>query len=726
MIKRILLYTLLLAGINSIAQDKMYIYRKDNHHLGANIDEIDSIGFITNTETGLFKVNDSVYKLPLNNIDSLIFGEDKDTVLITYNGNKVSIMNPFAFEGIDIQTSGADVTVYSSYDSKGVNFALSGSTTNGTFKLYSESGYNLILNNVGITNSDGPAINLQSGKKVYVTVAEGSSNTLTDGASYADAALDSEGEEEDQKAAFFGEGKMVFSGSGSLTINGNGDDQHALASDDWIEFDEAELIISSATKDGIHAKDGFTQLGGSIEIKASSDGIDGDDEYLTISGGTTDITVSGDKAKGLKSTMDMNLDGGEITITTSGGVELESSGSGYDPSYCNAISCDDTITISGTQLTISASGKSANGISSDETIIINSGAVDITCSGNGGTYTNEDGEKDTYHASCLKTDGDVIINNGTVTLTNSGDAGKGISCDADLYIGTASLSPTVNVTCTGDEVEISGGGGGRFGSNDGDADESKTIKSDKDVYINNGNITLSSTDDAIKADKSITIDNATVTINNSVEGIEAPEINVSNSTVEINASDDGFNATSGNGGESNDGSLLKITSGTIIINVSGGDGLDSNGDIEISGGTIIVHGPKSSPEVGLDYNGTCKMTGGFLVVSGISSQQTQAVSNSSTLYCVKATSNTQQSAGKLFHIETNAGTDIVTFAPNRAYSSVIFSSSNLTSGSTYKIFTGGSYTGGTENNGVYTGGSYSDGTQKSSFTISGTVTSSSF
>jgi hypothetical protein len=55
----------------------------------------------------------------------------------------------------------------------------------------------------------------------------------------------------------FCEGSIVLKGSGNLTINSFGAEQHALASDDDIEFQSGILTISSAVKDGIHGKDGF-------------------------------------------------------------------------------------------------------------------------------------------------------------------------------------------------------------------------------------------------------------------------------------------------------------------------------------------------------------------------------------------------------------------------------------------------------------------------------------
>jgi trimeric autotransporter adhesin len=216
-----------------------------------------------------------------------------------------------------------------------------------------------------------------------------------------------------------------------------------------------------------------------------------------------------------------------------------------------------------------------------------------------------------------------------------------------------------------------------------------------------------------------------VTIPNSIEGIESPFITINSGNVSVVSSDDCYNATFGNGGENNDGSLLTISGGYVVANTSGGDGLDSNGNMLINGGTVIVHGPQSAPEVGMDYNGTCNVNGGFLVISGTNSNMTQAPSSTSTQHSIKASSNQSLAASTLFHIQDASAVNILTFQPLRSYYSIVFSSSDLQSGASYSIYTGGTSTG-TNTNGLYTGGTYSGGTFKKTFTINSMITNVTF
>ncbi|MFH1120619.1 MAG: carbohydrate-binding domain-containing protein [Bacteroidota bacterium] len=742
--KRFLFAVSLISCMTLFAQEKMYIHKSDNLTLGAMISVTDSIYFSNDGSITFFRIGDSLAHYPTAEIDSITFGANSNTVFVTYNGTNVTIINPLAFEGVSVVAEGADVTVNSITETQDINYSLSGTTGDGMFKIYSEKRYNMLLNGVNLTNPDGPAINVQSEKKTTVILVEGKTNTVTDGVTYGDPAINGNGEEEDQDAAFFSEAKLVFTGSGTLIVNGYGEDQHALSSDDVIEINGGNISVLRAVKDGIHANDGITITAGTISVTSSGDGIDGDegfmlisggsittnnveddvkgiacDSTMVISGGTFNLTVTGDQSKALKSKQAMTLSGGNITIHASGNAVLEASGSGYDPSYCTAIKSDVTVTISGAAITITSSGLAGKGISSDTDIVMTSGTVAVTTTGNGAVYTNTSGVLDAYVATCLSADGNITLSGGSVTTTSSGSGGKGISVDGSLTIGTADLSPVLQITTTGTRIHISGSGPNASYA------EAKAIKSDGAVVINNGDITIASADDGIKSEISITINTASVNITNSVEGLEAPYITINSGDVNARASDDVINATFGDGGEQDDGSLLTINGGYIVLNTTGGDGLDSNGDILVTGGTTIVHGPPSSPEVGMDYNGTCNVNGGFLVISGTNSNMTQAPSNSSAQYSIKAVSNSSLSSSTLFHLQDASANNVLTFQPIRNYYSIVFSSSALVNGGTYSIYTGGICTG-TNNNGLYTGGTYSGGNFRKTFTITNKVTNVTF
>jgi hypothetical protein len=159
-----------------------------------------------------------------------------------------------------------------------------------------------------------------------------------------------------------------------------------------------------------------------------------------------------------------------------------------------------------------------------------------------------------------------------------------------------------------------------------------------------------------------------------------------------------------------------------VLNSSTGDALDSNGSIEMKSGTVILHGPKSQPEVAIDYNGTYNLSGGFLIASGPSSQMLEGPSSSSSQKSVTLVFRSSNSASAIFNLQNSSGNSLVTFKPARAYSTIVFSSAELVSGQTYSVYTGGSTTG-SEVGGLYTGGTYSGGTLRQSINLSGTTTS---
>ncbi len=729
------------------AQERIFIHKSDKNTLGASVTNTDSVYFSSDEQISFFSIGGNIHQFLVSEIDSLSFSQDT-VIYINYSENSVQIVNPYAFEGVTITSDGANVTVNSTIETQDLTYRLSGSTSQGTFKLYAQKRYNLQLNNISIANPIGPAINLQSSKKCTVVLMEATVNTLTDGTTYSTAPLNSEGDSEDQSATLFSEGKLIFSGSGSLNINAVGTDKHAIAGDDEIEIINGNIKINSSEKDGIHAKDGIAISGGEINVSAKADAIDGDNGYinitgakitttstiesaeaitcdstLTISGGELNITISGNQSKGIKSAQAMTLSGGTIVINTNGGVTLEADGSGYDPSYCTAIKCDAAINISGADITIVAKGIAGKGISSDTDINISSGTVIINSSGNGATYKNSSNETKAYNSTCLSSDQNINISGGDITLSGSGTAAKGIKTEGSLTIGSSTASPKVSITTTGTKITLSGssGGGGGMGQT-GSYDETKAVKSDAAVTINSGDITISSADDGIKSTTSITVNGGNLTIAKSTEGMESPLITINKGNINITASDDSFNATKGNGGESNDGSTLAINGGNIVTNSTTGDAIDSNGNITVSGGIIVAHGPKSQPEVGLDYNGTFAMSGGFIIISGVNSNMVQGLSNSSTQYSMNIKSSQSLTNSTLFHIEDAEGKEIVTFQPMRSYSSIVFSSADLKNGSSYKIYTGGTSTG-TNNNGLYSGGTYSGGTLKKTVSISSKVSS---
>ena len=135
---------------------------------------------------------------------------------------------------------------------------------------------------------------------------------------------------------------------------------------------------------------------------------------------------------------------------------------------------------------------------------------------------------------------------------------------------------------------------------------------------------------------------------------------------------------------------------------------------------VVVSGPQSGANGAIDYGSSMEISGGFLVAAG-SSRMAEAPGDSSSQYSLSITFDTALAAGTLVHIESADGEDVLTFAPEREFQSVVISSSALKENGTYTVYYGGSSTG-TVKNGLYSGGTYSGGTKYTSMTVSAIVT----
>jgi len=491
---------------------------------------------------------------------------------------------------------------------------------------------------------------------------------------------------------------------------------------------------------------------------------------VSISGSTATITAAGNyKVSGTLSDgqiivnasgtdlVRLILNGTEITNSTGSALLIENSqktiihlaegtqneitdGSSYanpddDPNA--AIFSKSDLTIFGTG-TLTVNGKYKDGITGKDGLIIRSGTIAVTAADDG-----------------IRGKDFLIVKGGTITVNSGGDGMKSdnenntsagyILIEAGTFKITAGgdgIAAQTTVATTGGNFDLkTGGGSTSYVSGDASAKAIKglvsvtldvascainsaddAIHSNGTIILNSGTYALSTGDDGIHADAAITVNGGDIGITKSVEGIESHFITINGGNINVVSSDDSFNATAGTRTENDDKSYIYINGGYIVLNGSNGDPLDSNGSIEMKGGTVIVHGPSSQPEVAIDYNGTFVISGGLLIASGPSSNMFQAPGTSSSQNSLKMVFKSANAASTLLHIQDADGNEIVTFSPIRKYLTMVFSSPALVKGSTYSIYKSGSSTG-THNNGFYSGGVYSPGTLVSTFTVSGTVTS---
>ena len=223
----------------------------------------------------------------------------------------------------------------------------------------------------------------------------------------------------------------------------------------------------------------------------------------------------------------------------------------------------------------------------------------------------------------VKTDGVIFSSadltlNGTAALTIR-SADNGVVCKDDLRItgGTYDVAANSKAFEANDSIRVLGGTFTIRAGTDGFHAENGDDKSKGYIYIGGGQISVTCGDDGLHAATVVQIDDGSVALTAS-EGIEGTYVQINGGTVDISASDDGINAA-------NKSSFVEtavdITGGTVTVVMGAGDtdGIDSNGNLYITGGVISVTGNST-----FDYDGNCTFTGGTVYVNG---QQTSSIPN---------------------------------------------------------------------------------------------------
>lgn len=234
---------------------------------------------------------------------------------------------------------------------------------------------------------------------------------------------------------------------------------------------------------------------------------------------------------------------------------------------------------------------------------------------NGGTFTSQNDD----NIDGVIFSKDDITFNGEGNLTIDSPAANGIVCKDDLVItgGTYQIDCAKNAIEANDSIAITDGDITITGCNDGLHAENDDDDTSGYIVIQGGILNINAEDDGIHGTSLVTIDDGNITIN-AGEGIEGTYITINGGTINISASDDGINAAHKSDSYT---PTVEINGGEITIVMGQGDtdGIDSNGNLIITGGTIDVTG--QSP---FDYDGTCEYSGGTLIVNG---SQTNTVSN---------------------------------------------------------------------------------------------------
>lgn len=403
----------------------------------------------------------------------------------------------------------------------------------------------------------------------------------------------------------------------------------------------------------------------------------------------------------------------DLTVTGGGALTVRAN-------YNNGINSKDKLKITDGTLTVTAAG---NGLKGKDCVAIGGGTVTISA--------GHDGIKASNTADVNK--GFVRVDGGRVVITAEQD---GIQAATGLVV----TNGTVDITTGGGSANASDGGNWGDWGEQGDSASAKALKAGADIAISGGVLTVDASDDAVHSNGNVLIQGGTLSLSSgndgvhadntlivsggdlvlhkSYEGLEALGIAITGGKTHVTAADDGINAAGGsdrsamgdrpgqNDFAATEGAKVEITGGYLVLD-AGGDGLDSNDTVTMTGGIVLVYGA-TGPHGAIDYVTGFTMNGGLLVAAGDAEMaETITAGSVHALYLTCA----PQAAGTPLRVEDKNGGEIITLVPPKGYSSAVIAAPDMAEGETYTVFVGGrcegSVTDGVANGGTYTPGEIS-------------------
>ena len=280
-----------------------------------------------------------------------------------------------------------------------------------------------------------------------------------------------------------------------------------------------------------------------------------------------------------------------------------------------------------------------------------------------GEKYSEDAEAANIRGTLFSRDDLTINGSGSLSVTTG--YRHGIVCNDDFRI----TGGTITVTAKEDGIHVN---------------ESARFTG-MDLTINAGDDGITVSDDENKGE--LTVESGTIRIESCAEGMESEKVTIDGGTIEIRFTNDGINA---GGAEP----LLTINGGVVTLICENGrdvDGLDSNGDIVINGGLVLVSvssdGMNNAIDFGSESGGQCYINGGTVIAAG-SGGMAEAMSAESAQCSVMYGLSSMHAAGETVRLEDTEGNVILEAEIPCSYSSLILSCPALEEGGSYVLTAG--------------------------------------
>ena len=539
--------------------------------------------------------------------------------------------------GDSAKISGQGAYVYDGdvYISGGGYYAVSGTLENGSIVVdaYSSSKVWLLLNGVEMTCEDDACIKVEQADKVFLTLAAGSENVLHSGAVYSDTAL-----AEGTDGVIFARDDLTINGSGSLTVQA--EYAHGIAANDDLVITGGTIVVTAA-KDGINANDSLRIKDADITVTAEDDGLVVsketadeaiEDGYLYVESGRIAVTSADD---GIHTIGDVTIVGGEITIAA-----------GDD-----GIHSDTAITVSDGTILISECYEGLEAV-----------AIDVL----GGTIT------------IYPTDDGFNANGGSGDMFGMGGPGMG-----GFDMGGSGMGGS----------GMGGSGMGRPGENGSDTDNSDTTEesSGTDSFgVGGRSAERNGMPQGSREQGSSEAAETTQAGDGTQDSSNASQTDMTGERPEMPG--DFGNGTGST--DSEEETYINISGGTItIINETAqdADGLDSNGDIYISGGTIRISlvntGSNSALDYGSENGGVCEISGGNIIACG-SSSMAESFDSTSTQCSILYNISQGIEASTRLALENADGTVLLEYEVPCSFSSAVISCPEMVLGESYLVVIG--------------------------------------
>lgn len=353
------------------------------------------------------------------------------------------------------------------------------------------------------------------------------------------------------------------------------------------------------------------------------------------------------------------------------------------------------LTINGTGA-LTVEGNYRHGVNSKDDLVVTGGTLTVTA--------KEDGLRG---KDCVK------VADGSFAITAGGDGVKSNN-DEDPTRGFVSIDGGTFAVEAGDEgfqaatyLRLAGGDAQIKAAD-------HALRSDVEAAMSGGTYVVEAGGKGMNPETKFTMDGGTFTVAGCEEGVEAQEVIVNDGELNITASDDGINAAVAERSDetaeaavaanASEDCLIQINGGMVTVD-AGGDGLDSNGYVEVNGGVVLASGSAGGGDSALDYEYGAKITGGAVILAGATGMAETFTEGTQPFAMVAA----EGAAGTNLAVTDEAGTVLVSYTVPKAFQRAVVSAPGLTEGATGKVIVGGTVTG-ADSAGYATGAAVEGGT----------------